>query len=308
MISPVLFIIFKREDTTRRVFERIREAQPPRLYIAADGPRPDRPDEKEKCEATRKVVENIDWPCEVHHLFRDENLGCGKGVSSAITWFFEHEEQGIIIEDDILPHIDFFKYCDEMLERFKDDERIQIIAGNNYFYDGYQSDVSYYMSAYMNIWGWASWRRVWKTYDFDVNELDENQVRLKLFERLHPRSAKYFWHTYKRMKDFQVDTWDYQFFLNQQYYDRYSIAPFVNMIKNIGIGGIEATHTIADNPKMSNQITNSPYPIVHPSILKTDRKADYVSMKNTHQYSASILERIILKIKKIVRGAFRYNP
>ena len=142
MKSAILFIIFKRPDTTKRVFERIREAQPPRLYIAADGPRSNKPGEAEKCAAARKVVETIDWPCEVHRLYRDENLGCGKGVSSAITWFFEHEEQGIIIEDDILPHIDFFKYCDEMLDRYKDDERIQMVCGRSCLYTGYKFDAS----------------------------------------------------------------------------------------------------------------------------------------------------------------------
>ena len=134
MESAVLFIIFKRADTVQKVFERIREAKPPRLYIAADGPRKDRDDEVEKCMAARKAVENVDWPCETHRLYRDKNMGCGKGVSSAITWFFEHEEQGVIIEEDVLPHIDFFKYCDEMLDRYKDEERIQGISGHNVFY------------------------------------------------------------------------------------------------------------------------------------------------------------------------------
>ena len=302
MISPILFLIFKREDTTRRVFERIREVQPPKLYIAADGPRLDRPDEIAKCEATRKVVENIDWPCEVHRLFRDENLGCGKGVSSAITWFFEHEEQGIIIEDDILPHIDFFQYCDEMLERYKNDERIQVISGFSRFSrTGHKSNVSYYMSVYMDIWGWASWRRAWNTYTFDVNIFDDNQLRMKLSERLHPSSAKYFWHIYTLMKDFQIDTWDFQFFLCQHYYGKFSIVPFVNMIENIGMGGPDATHTVKNNSKISSKVSRSPYPVVHPSILKNDKKADYALMINSHQYYSSLFRRIVLKLWKIVR-------
>ena len=139
MKSPVLFIIFIREDTTRKVFEKIREAKPPRLYIAADGPRPGRPDDIEKCKATRSIVNDIDWECEVKTLFRDENLGCGKGVSSAITWFFDNEPEGIIIEDDILPNMEFFKFCDEMLEKYRDDERIQLVAGFNSFFDGFIS-------------------------------------------------------------------------------------------------------------------------------------------------------------------------
>ena len=141
MISPVLFLIFKRAETTKKVFERIKEAKPPKLYIAADGPRRDRPEEVAKCVETRKIVENIDWPCEVYRLYREENLGCGKGVSSALDWFFDNEEQGIIIEDDILPNIDFFKYCDEMLELYKNDERIQLITGRNAFFEEYKTDI-----------------------------------------------------------------------------------------------------------------------------------------------------------------------
>lgn len=300
MISPILFIIFKREDTTRRVFERIREAQPPRLYIAADGPRTDRLDEKEKCEATRRVVENIDWPCEVYRLFRDKNLGCGKGVSSAITWFFEHEEQGIIIEDDILPHIDFFKYCDEMLDRYKNDERIHIISGFNNFYEGYQSNVSYFMSIYSQIWGWASWRRVWKTYNLDVNAYDEKLLRLKIFKSIPSNSAKYFWRIYKKMKSFQIDTWDYQFFFNELYYERFSIISYINMIENIGMGGADATHTINDNLKITNHKSHSPYPIMHPTLLKTDEDADIITIKNSYCFVPSLHRRIFQKIWKII--------
>lgn len=285
MKSPVLFMIFKRPDTTKRVFERIREARPPKLYIAADGPRKEKEGELEKCSETRAIVENVDWPCDVHHLYRDENLGCGKGVSSAITWFFEHEEQGIIIEDDVLPHIDFFRYCDEMLDLYKDDERIQLISGTNYFYDGYQSDVSYYMSCFMAIWGWASWRRVWKTYDFDVNNLESRHVRSQLYLQMPSNSAKFFMNIYREMKEFKVDTWDFQLLLNQQYYGRYSIIPFTNMIENIGMGVEGSAHNATTvNDLIVNHKAKSPYPIHHPKFVNVDKDADYTAMRNNGQY------------------------
>ena len=283
MKSPILFIIFKREDTTRTVFNRIREARPPKLYIAADGPRPERPEEKKQCLKARKVVENVDWPCEVHHLYRDENMGCGKGVSSAISWFFEHEEQGIIIEDDILPHPDFFKYCDEMLEKYKDNEQIQMIAGCNYFYDGYQSDYSYYMSTFACIWGWATWRRVWSTYQFDVNAYPEDEIKHKMTLHLLKDSDLYFQRVYDRMKAHIIDTWDYQFVLNQVYYGRYSISPFTNMIENIGMGDVNATHTTSENEIVSGHKSYSPYPLRHPNELKPDAAADEVAKVNSGQ-------------------------
>ena len=293
MKSAVLFIIFRRPDTTKRVFERIREAQPPRLYIAADGPRKDRPDEAEKCSLTRQIVENIDWPCEVHRLYRDENLGCGKGVSSAITWFFEHEEQGIIIEDDILPHIDFFRYCDEMLDRYKDDERIQLIGGRNYLFDGYHSDSSYFLTSFGHIWGWASWRRVWDTYDFDVNNIPKEIYIEKLYKRLPVKAAKFFQRIYELMQNRMVDTWDYQFAVNRFYFERYSILPFVNMIENIGFDSTDATHTTGNNRREIEYRASSPYPLTHPLILVVDPKLEKICMRNSGSYIKPIYWRFL---------------
>ena len=284
MKSAILLIIFKREDTTRRVFNRIREARPPRLYIAADGPRPNREGEREACERTRKVVADIDWPCDVRHLYRDENMGCGRGMSSAISWFFEYEEQGIIIEDDILPHIDFFRYCDEMLERYKDDSHIQMVAGCNYFYDGYQSAIPYYLSVFACIWGWATWRRVWLTYQFDVNELPAEDVRRKIMLRLPQGANNYFLHVYEQMCRHLIDTWDYQFVLNQIYYNRYSISPFTNMIENIGMGDVNATHTTEENLLVANHKSQSPYPFTHPEMVVPSMEVDRVAMINSGQY------------------------
>lgn len=304
MKSPILFLIFKRAETTKRVFERIREAQPPKLYIAADGPRNDVPDDELKCKEARKVVEVIDWPCEVHRLYRDENLGCGKGVSSAISWFFENEEQGIIIEDDILPHIDFFMYCDEMLEKYKNDERIQLISGTNYFYQGYFHKESYYMSSFMSIWGWASWRRVWETYDFNVNNLDEAILKDRLYRNLPRRSAMYFENVYKKMKGFEVDTWDFQLLINQQYYNRSSIAPFVNMVENIGFGSLDAAHTAMVNKMIVGHKAKTPLPVVHPQELTRKGIADFVAMINSGQYISTIYIKFV-KFLFVVYSLFR---
>lgn len=301
MKSPVLFIIFKRENTTKRVFERIREARPPRLYIAADGPRKGRPDEVEKCKAARNVVDKIDWPCEVHRLYRDENLGCGRGVSSAITWFFEHEEQGIIIEDDILPHIDFFRYCDEMLDRFKDDTTVQLISGNNYFYDGYESEFSYYKSVMMNIWGWASWRRVWNTYHFDVNDYSLDVIRQRLFERFPEETAFYYLEVYRKMSCMAVDTWDYQFFYNQVFNDRYSIAPFINMVQNIGLDSIDATHTNGADQRITGQQYYSPYPLRHPDYNYKNLNADNLAIEMANVKLPSFWGRFLNLIKRCLR-------
>ncbi len=296
MKSAVLFLIFKREDTTKRVFDRIKQARPPRLYIAADGPRVNKSDEAEKCLKTRNVVQNIDWPCEVHRLYREQNLGCGKSVSSAISWFFEHEEQGIIIEDDVLPHIDFFEYCDVMLEKYKEDSRIQLIAGYSSFYKGYNSDVSYYMSSHLEIWGWASWRRVWNTYEYNINRIDPSIFKNKVKNRLPSSNAKFFIDIFDSMRRNPVDTWDYQLAVNQFLFDRYTILPYINMVENLGFGSADAAHTIERNDKISNHKSHSILPIRHPNPITIDNFADTIIMRNQGEYVSPIIIRVFNKI------------
>lgn len=300
MKSPVLFVVFNRPEVTKLAFERIRQVRPPKLYIAADGPRINRPDDIVKCEKTRSIAACVDWPCEVHKLFQDKNLGCGKGVSTAISWFFEHEEEGIIIEDDIVPHIDFFSYCDEMLEKYRNDERIQLIAGRNHFYHGYQSDVSYYMSSYFAIWGWATWRRVWDTYEFETQKLDKKQYLDKLSKRISRPSYKFYKTIFYYMYNHKIDTWDYQLYFNQIINDRYSIIPYVNMTENIGLGIEDSTHTLDKDDLKSNHKAISPYPIIHPDEIKTDLEADELYRINNGVYIRPLLQRIIGRIKRLL--------
>ena len=153
MTVPILFLIFNRPDTTARVFEAIRAARPPRLYVAADGPRQGREGEAERCESARKIATTVDWPCEVNAVFRESNLGCRVAVSSAIDWFFEAEQEGIILEDDCLPASDFFRFCSELLERFRHDNRVMAICGSSYAEVEAKYSGSYYCSYYADIWG-----------------------------------------------------------------------------------------------------------------------------------------------------------
>lgn len=165
---PVLLLIFNRPDTTQRVFHEIRGASPLQLFISADGPRENKPGEFEKCQITRDIVRQVDWDCEVYTNFRDKNLGCKIAVSSAIDWFFENVEEGIILEDDCLPSFSFFRFCEELLEKYRDDERIMQIGGTNLLSEWQRSDDSYYFSKYGAIWGWATWRRAWQYYDVNM--------------------------------------------------------------------------------------------------------------------------------------------
>lgn len=305
MKSPVLFIIFLREDTARKVFEKIREAKPPRLYVAADGPRPGRPDDVEKCKATRSIINEVDWDCEVKTLFREKNLGCGKGVSSAITWFFENEEQGIILEDDILPNIEFFQFCDEMLDFYKNDERIHLIAGYNAFFEGYEAPYSYYMSKFMSIWGWASWRRVWKTYELDATKIDKKMFFEKLKDRYSEPVRRHYKTIYKMMSNHKNDTWDYQFFFNQIMFDRYSIIPFKNVTSNIGCGTGDASHASSSADayikKIISHHNNPIYPLTKPEGIYVNEEADKIFAKSSRWEQPTLVKRIINRFVREIR-------
>jgi hypothetical protein len=190
--SPILFLIFNRPDTTKAVFESIKSIKPLKLYIAADGARGNKLGEDLLVEETRAIIQSVDWECEVKTLFRKENLGCKVAVSSAIDWFFENEEQGIILEDDCLPDASFYGFCENLLDYYKNDERVFHISGNN-FQDGIiRGDGSYYFSKYNHSWGWATWRRVWKTYDVNMKGLTK-ALDLKVFENTLSKSELSFW-------------------------------------------------------------------------------------------------------------------
>jgi hypothetical protein len=282
------------------VFQAIREAKPARLFIAADGARVDREGEAEKCEAVRKcVLENIDWDCEVKTLLREKNLGCGRGPATAISWFFSHVEEGIILEDDCLPHPDFFEYCYELLEKYRNNKNIAIISGDN-FQDGKKyGDGSYYFTQYNNIWGWATWRRVWETYQFDVNLLDKKLMFKKINKKLKTVRERDLWKSvFKEFAYKERDIWDYQLNFHTWYHDMYSISPNVNLIKNIGFGE-NATHTLKEKAREVFFETGTILPLTHPEKMRIYDEADIYFFDNFCTPS-SPLSRFVRKIYSII--------
>ncbi|HNP98784.1 MAG TPA: glycosyltransferase family 2 protein [Bacteroidia bacterium] len=252
--TAVLFLIFNRPDTTKRVFEAIKAARPPRLYVAADGPRPDRSGEAEKCAQARLIVEEIDWPCEVLTLFRDVNLGCRNAVSGAITWFFQQEEEGIILEDDCLPGPSFFHFCQLMLEKYRHSPQIMHIGGNNFLSN--ETDVpeaSHYFSRFNHIWGWATWRRAWEKYDPTLRTLPIYLQSNITSNQFGSNFSQYYWlvkfiDTYHG----KIDTWDYQWTFCIWRCNGLSITPDVNLVSNIGFNQ-QATHVVRDSRLLGNR-------------------------------------------------------
>lgn len=295
--TAVLFLVFNRLDTTKEVFQALRQAKPPRLYIGSDGSRPSKDGEIEKVNAVRDyILSNIDWDCNVKTLFRDNNLGCKMAVSGAIDWFFEQEEQGIILEDDCLPSQSFFWFCEELLERYRDEMRVGMISGDNFQNGTNRGDGDYYFSVYNHIWGWASWANRWKNYDVELNTISNPNFINKIFQNRNPR--KYWKKIFKLMKNKLIDTWDYQWTFTLWNQNQLTIIPKVNMISNIGFG-VDATHTSEDNEysrlSTSNLILNN-----HPIQVKQNIEADDYTSKIMFKH-INVIDRAVNKIKRLLK-------
>lgn len=306
---PVLLIIFNRLDTTKAVFEQIRNVRPYEFFIAADGPRND--DEKDTCNKVRKwVVNNIDWECNVHTLFRDINVGCGHGPAEAITWFFDHVEEGIILEDDCVPNLTFFSYCAELLQRYENDDRIALIAGTNIDLQHTTSieGQDYFFSALPFTWGWASWRRVWKDYDYLITQWKGRCINKTLNYLFEDRGYQAYWRSefesvaHKNARDI----WDYQFFAGIEMRQQLCIIPNVNLISNIG-DGQDATHT-AGMQVYANTPTLSIFaPLQHPSEIKRNSRYELFLQENFYGSGEYIswykrLKRIVRKFVKVCQS------
>lgn len=274
MNTPILLVIFNRADVTAKVMQRIREVQPFKLYIAADGPRDGKEGEAERCKQTREVAEQVDWPCEVKKLYRSQNLGCGKAVSEAVTWFFSHEEMGIILEDDILAHPSFFEYASKMLFDYKDRPEVMHINGCNFQQGVVRGDGSYYFSAFPHVWGWAGWRRAWQRYDFHLGELNYFYWSGKIKQYFPEENIQNKWHEiFFRMNRKQIDTWDYQWNYSIWNWGGKVITPNVNLISNIGFGE-GATHTTETESKFANVPSSAIENIIAPSSRSINHAAD----------------------------------
>jgi len=279
--TAVLFMVFNRPDTTKQVFATIRQAKPPRFYIAADGPRADKTGEAEKCEEVRRIATQVDWKCEIKTLFRDKNLGCRIGVSSAIDWFFENEEEGIILEDDCLPSQSFFWYCEELLDRYRGDMRIMVVSGDNVQKGPARNEFSYYFSRFNHCWGWASWRRAWLYYENDMQSWPYIRDNGYMQDILSDKTAVKFWDkifeaVYKNKN--KIDTWDFQWIFSCWVQNGLTLLPNVNLVSNIGFNE-DATHTKNNNINSNKAIFNLSFPLKHPKLIIKDKRADDYTQK-----------------------------
>lgn len=296
--TPVVFIIFNRPDTTLRVFEIIRQVQPPQLFVIADSFRTDKPGEAEKCAAARAIVEQVDWECEVLNNYSDKNLGCQRRVSSGLDWVFNHVEEAIILEDDCLPHPTFFRYCEELLAHYRHDRRIMSIAGVNFQRGQQRTEYSYYFSQFHDCWGWATWRRAWQYFDFEMKLWPSIKNSGMLKNKLSTsRSFEYWTHKFQSTYSGDINSWFYRWLFSCWVQSGLGIFPNLNLVSNIGFGK-EATHTIGNSPysNMPTEIIN--FPLKHPSFILQNVEADKFTQKT--RFNTSILNRVTAKIQREV--------
>ena len=301
MKTPVVLIIFNRPSHTEKVFEIIRQIQPPKLFVIADGPRSDRPDEQAKCAAARAIIERVDWDCQVLKNYSDINLACDPRIIDGLNWVFNTVEEAIILEDDCVPHPTFFPYCDELLERYRYDERVMHISGQNVLFGRNRTDYSYYFSRFTLSWGWATWRRAWKYFDVDLKLWLEIQDRKFMKDILEdPYAVKIWTKTAQMLYDRELTAWDFKWNFACLLQNGLGIIPKGNLVSNIGYGA-EATHIHDEKDPYINVPTEAmDFPLKHPPFIIRDLEADKLTQRTLFDYDPNIFKKAQNKIKKLL--------
>ena len=303
--TPVAFIIFNRPQTTEAVFAEIARIRPQRLLVIADGPWAGHPDDAERCSATRAIINWADWGCEVITNYSDTNLECKQRMSTGLDWVFSLVEEVIVLEDDCLPHPTFFRFCQELLERYHDDQRVMHISGDNFQLGHRRCAASYYFSRFSHVWGWATWRRAWKFYDVEMKVWpdfrDENRIKDVLGD---PGAIAYWTRLLQSAYEGKINTWDIQWLFACWTQNGLSILPNVNLISNIG-RGTGATHTAGKNWFMSLPTSGLNLPIQHPRFVVQDTVADRYTQQT--MFTSTLAERIRGKAKRMLSATMRHR-
>jgi hypothetical protein len=272
---PILFLVFNRPELTEQVFSEIQKLKPSKIYISADGPRDNRPGERNKCDQVRRLVSKIDWPCNASFRFLEKNLGCKLAVSSALEWLFASEEFGIVLEDDCLPNPSFFNFCKENIYNYMSDNRIMCISGNNFQNGNWRGDGSYYFSGIPTIWGWATWKRSWCLWDGALQNYPVFRDQKLIKTVVSDKKAQKFW--IHKFEDVFVgrnrSTWGFPWVFTVMMHNGLCITPNKNLVTNIGFGpdgthGRNAESRLACLPNQFLKIDR------HPSCVTRDINAD----------------------------------
>lgn len=303
--TPVLLLAWRRPHTTQQVINAIRAVKPTRMFVACDGPNPSRPEEAAKMRATREVIEReINWPCTIERRYSEVNQGCKVGPSSAITWFFDQVDDGIILEDDCVPHPDFFHFCSTLLDVYREDERVWTIAGNNFQNGQKRGDGSYYFSRYNHSWGWATWRRAWQHYESDIPFWPEWKLSEDWAKKLPDSVEKKYWSKiFDRVYAGMLDTaWDYPWTASIWHRGGLTATPNCNLVSNIGFGQ-DGTHTTKKGSEFENMAVEPLGELTHPKVVLQDENADNYVFQNhfggKYLGVSGLPKRVIRKLKLV---------
>jgi hypothetical protein len=298
--TPVALFIFNRPDTTKKVFEEIRKAEPERLFVIADGPRQNVERDKELCKLTREITQNIDWNCKVTRDYAVENYGLRKRVSSGLAQMFNSVDEAIILEDDCIPHQSFFPFCQELLETYHDEKKVMMISGNNFFDELKNKEYSYHFSSFNHIWGWATWKRAWNLYNDEMEDWPNLREGGFLSNILQDDvSVNYYKTIFQEVYENKINSWAYRWLYSMLRKDGLSIVPSKNLVTNIGFG-TEATNARSNSHRTANIIAEEiEFPLKHPPITERDLEADMFATKILHRFRGKDL--IVRTIKKLLR-------
>ncbi|MBI5078284.1 MAG: nucleotide-diphospho-sugar transferase [Candidatus Yonathbacteria bacterium] len=300
--TPILLIIFNRPDKVERLINSLRSVKPTKVYVSADGPRENVATDHSRCDRARAVVSQIDWPCEVFTNFHEYNTGADFGPEKAINWFFDNVDEGIILEDDCIAHPDFFRFAKEMLSRYRANDQVMMISGNNFQNEIIRGDGSYYFSKYPSTWGWASWRRAWMHYDTRISGYREFTDR-NILDTIcqSPAEKKYWTKFFEKINSGELNHWDIKWIFAVWNNNGISITPNVNLVQNIGFGN-DATHTFTHDDTMVVRAVELGE-ITHPSTTIVDKKADAYLFE--HVYKFTLIKRFFYLIELIKRRLTR---
>ena len=270
--TPILLLLWRRPETTRRLLEALRPLAPTRLFVACDGPRQE---DHDAVAQTRALVEEmVDWPCTVERRYSTTNLGCRDGVGSALSWFFGHVDSGIVLEDDCIPHNDFFTFCADMLRVHAGDERVWVVTGDNFQRGRVRGEASYYYSRYPHCWGWATWRRAWRHYEPSLSFWPTWRDSEAWQRFLPDRVERAYWtDIFDGVHQGRIKTsWAYPWTACVWHGAGLTITPNVNLVENVGFGP-GGTHTTARESHLAVPAV-ALGPITHPCSVESDDDAD----------------------------------
>jgi hypothetical protein len=300
---PIVFMIFNRPDLTQKVFNMLRQIRPDRLYVVADGPRPSVASDAVQCAQTRAIIETIDWPCELIKDYSEGNLGCKTRPYSGITNAFGHFDRAIILEDDCIPHPDFFVYCRQLLDRYADHKKIMHIGGTQLLSFTGSMKTSYFFSQAPLVWGWATWKRAWDLYDVTIKDWDLNKSQVLDRLAIHQDTKQSIINAIEKTRDGLIDAWDYQWLACILIHEGLCAIPAKNLISNCGFDQ-RATHTRdSANAFSKRRLSGMVFPMVHPDSQELDTHWNRRWLEKTFSKRKTIYEKYRKKLVRIYQRA-----